>query len=409
MTRSYATSPPPPTPTPSGKAHASLRVALAHDWLYAFRGGEAVLERIARLVRSEHEIAALLLMTDTGIRFSEVIDDLPRIHSPIQRVPLGAGAMRRWLMPLYPWAVGRLGRLLAAEHRRRPIDLLISTSSSAIKSLSPPRGVPHLCYCHCPARYVWSRRQDYTSDHSLRSLGLRLVADRYARWDAATADRVSLFVANSEHVAAQIRRFYGRDAVVVHPPVRTDWFTPDPNTPREDFWLAVGAMVPYKRFDLAVEAANRTGHRLVIVGDGPQRRVLAAKAGPSVRLVGHGDEQTLRRLYRRARVLLFPQVEDFGIVAVEAQACGLPVVARRAGGALETVIDGLTGALFDDDSPESLLEAIDRAPDDPDPCRRNAVRFSPDHFDAGFAACIERVIRGTDPAQGGAKVLPATT
>lgn len=385
------------------------RIALAHDWLCGFRGGEAVLDRLAQLLAREFGgAAALYVMTDDGRPLSPAIDALPRRVSFLSALPGGATRLRRWLLPLYPRAVESLSARLAADHAREPIDLLVSTSSAAIKGLRPPAGVPHLCYCHSPARYIWSQTEQYAG--GLRGVGLRLARERFMRWDRATAANVTQFVANSTHTARQIARCFGREAVVVHPPVRTEFFTPHASVAREDFWLCIGALEPYKRFDLAIDAAAVAGRRLVVAGGGSHERALrthaqraAQQSRARVEFLGRVSDEQLRDLYRRAAVLLFPQIEDFGIVAVEAQACGLPVIAAAtggAGGALDSVIDGRTGALVRDATPRGLaLAAQDvehRARTEPAAwlraCRENAERFSERAFDDAMRERIRRLL-----------------
>lgn len=335
-------------------------------------------------------------MFDDGRGLSPSVDALRSrgliVRSALSALPGGAGPLRRWLLPLYPRAVVDLSRRLAGAHVRQPIDLLISTSSAAVKGLRPPEGVPHLCYCHAPARYVWSRGQDYQG--GLRGIGLRLFGGTFRTWDARTAANVTWFIANSTHTAREIRRCYGRDAAVVHPPVRTEFFTPDARIRRQDFWLVVSALEPYKRVDLAIEAAAIADSELMVAGSGSQRgrlESLARAHGARVTFLGRISDDHLRDLYRSARLLVFPQVEDFGIVAAEALACGLPVVARRAGGALDMIEDGVTGAFFNDPTASSLVDAASRAPSPEvcgDACRRHAMRFAEAEFDARFGEQI---------------------
>jgi glycosyltransferase involved in cell wall biosynthesis len=369
--------------------HRSPRIALAHDWLCGYRGGEAVLERLALLAERLGTPAGLYVMFDDGRPLSSAVDRWRRaglIHaSTLNGVPLSA-RLRRWLLPRYPAAVDQLSRRLSADHGSAPIDLLISTSSAAIKGMGAPPGVPHLCYCHGPARYVWSQSVEYGgagAGSRLRSAGLRWYGPKFRVWDRRTAANVTAFVANSAHTAAEIRRCYGRESEVVHPPVRTGFFTPDDTVQREGFWLVAGALEPYKRVDLAIAAAERAGARLVIAGDGSGRAALERTASSLVRFAGRVSDEELRRLYRTAGVLIFPQVEDFGITAVEAQACGLPVVARRAGGALDSVVEGVTGTFFDEATPEAVAAAVKRVPrESAGECRRNAERFGEGAFDA---------------------------
>jgi glycosyltransferase involved in cell wall biosynthesis len=390
----------PHPPSPTTAATRRPRIALAHDWLCGYRGGEAVLDRIAALVDHYFEPAALYVMFDDGRPLSPTIDRwraADRIRtSRLNRLPEGPGRLRRWLLPFYPSAVAELGGVLAGDHRGRPIDLLISSSSAAVKGLTPPPGVPHLCYCHSPARYIWSRRDDYGGRSplaQLRSAGLRLYANHFKRWDLAKTRTVTRFLANSAYTASQIRDCFGADAAVVHPPVRTDYFTPGPSTPREDFWLVVSALEPYKRIDLAIDAARLANKRLVIAGSGSQRTALERRAGPTVRFAGRVGDAELLSLYRQASVLLFPQIEDFGIVAAEAQACGLPVAARAAGGALDIIQAGSTGSLFLEPTPQSLARAAQEATRcDPAACRAAAARFAESVFDSAILAQIRSLL-----------------
>ncbi len=369
------------------------RIALAHDWLVALRGGEFVLDRLAQLFGPTD----LYTLVSNDRVLTDAISACHVVTSPLQRFPGARARWRRYYLPLMPWAVGRL--------TVAPCDLLISTSSAVIKAIKPPPGTPHLCYCHSPARYVWAQSGEYGSRHGisggrLRSLGLRVVRGPFRRWDRATADRVTRFLANSRHVAEQVRRCFGRDADVVHPPVRTGWFTVDPGVTREDWLLVAGALEPYKRTELAVEAANRRGFKLKVAGTGTQLAALKAMAGPTVELLGWVDDEMLRDLYRRARALLFPQIEDFGIIAVEAQACGCPVIAYEAGGALDSVTPR-TGVLFAAQTVEALgdaVDALDRAPPDPDACRCNAERFSEDAFDRAILEHVRALLGGATEA-----------
>lgn len=377
-----------------GRGGGKPRVALVHDWLCGYRGGEAVLERIAGLVIAHGEPAGLWVMVSDGKGVAPGIDSLDVRTSVLQEIPGGSGKLRRHLLPLYPRAVEDISEQIAAEHRRRAIDLVISTSSAAVKGVRAPAGAGHICYCHTPARYLWSQTAEYGSKSWIARIGLGVCGSALRAWDRGTAANVTVFLANSRHTAGEIERCYGRASSVVFPPVRTEFFTPDASVQREDFWLVAGALEPYKQTDLAILAAQRAGAEIVIAGMGSQLATLKRRFGgiPRVRFAGRTSDQELRDLYRRARVLVFPQVEDFGIVAVEAQACGLAVAARRAGGALDTVIEGWTGAFFDEGSPEGIVEAVGRLPAGVDAASRaNALRFSEGRFDAE----IEGVIRNT--------------
>jgi glycosyltransferase involved in cell wall biosynthesis len=354
----------------------NARIALAHDWLVGLRGGEMVLDRLAGLTGPTR----LYTLVADGRPLSEAIDACEVVTSPLQRLPAAAGGARRHYLPLMPWAVGRF--------RVEPCDLLVSTSSAVMKSIRPPAGTPHLCYCHSPARYIWEQSADYGvgSGGGVRGLGLRLVRGPFKRWDARTASRVTRFIANSAHTRDRIRRCFDRDADVVYPPVRTSYFTPDGDGPREPWLLVVSALEPYKRVDLVIDAARRGGWSLKVAGTGSQLETLQQRAGDGVELLGRVDDETLRELYRHARALVFPQQEDFGIVAVEAQAAGCPVVAFDAGGACETVTAS-TGLFFTEQTEEAIDDAVRRLDEhafEASACRDNAERFSEASFDAAM-------------------------
>ena len=358
------------------------------------RGGEAVLAHIASVARERAHTGSLFTLFAGHAAYLNAIDEFDLRTSALNPLPA-----RRWLLPLYPWAVGGLSRSLQREHARTPIDLLVSTSSGLIKGIRPPEGVPHLCYCHAPARYLWSATSEYTRGIKgrVRALGFGMFGPALRSWDARTASTVDRFLANSTHVRDQIREHFRRDAQVVHPPVRTDRFTPDTSVGREDFWLCFGAHEPYKRTDLAIEAAVRARTKLVIAGGGSAIGALKhqARSAPSglIEFRGRVTHDELVDLYRRARCLIYPQIEDFGIVAVEAQACGCPVVARRAGGALDSVRDDETGAFFDRDDPTAIVAAAARVPIGAHKaCRANAERFSVDRFERTIAREIDAML-----------------
>ncbi|MEM0984493.1 MAG: glycosyltransferase [Planctomycetota bacterium] len=382
-------------------SRSRTRLALAHDWLIGRRGGEAVLERFARITLDDHEPADLYTLFDAGKPIFPAIDRFEKRVSWLNSIPLGSSKLRRWLLPLYPFGVRSLSETLSFHHNRRQLDLLISTSSGLIKGLEPPPGVPHLCYCHAPARYLWSLQDEYTAGGGLaataRKLGFGLFTPWLKSWDRRTASNVTRFIANSSHIASEIRRCFDREADVLHPPVRTDWFKPS-DAPRRDFWLVVSALEPYKRTDLAIRAAAKARTKLVIAGTGTELaslKSLAADIAPDlVEFAGRVSDERLLELYRTARCLIFPQVEDFGIIAVEAQACGCPVVARRAGGSLDSVIENATGAFFEDPTPDAVADAASRIPENADSaCRTNAERFSVERFDARAREIIAEILK----------------
>jgi glycosyltransferase involved in cell wall biosynthesis len=356
--------------------NAEIRVALAHHWLTGMRGGEKVLEEISLLFPD----APIYTLVAQPEKLSARLRGHPLHTSWLQRVP-GAARHYRKLLPLFPAAISTL-------RVRPPVDLLLSSDASVIKGLGYPPGTPHVCYCHSPPRYLWDLQDDYAQSAEAggaagRAL-FRATIPRVREFDRQAAGRVTHFIANSAFVRERIRNYYGREAEIIHPPVALDEFTVS-GRPAEDFYLVVSQLTPYKRVDIAVAACNRLGRRLVVIGEGSERRRLEAMAGKNVVFLGPQPFPVLQDHYRRCRALIFPGIEDFGIVPLEAQASGRPVIACGKGGALETVVPGLTGLFFPEQTPEGLIEAMghfEAAPDrfDPAACRRQAERFSPRRF-----------------------------
>ncbi len=362
-----------------------MRVALVHDWLTGMRGGEKVLEALVGI----YPDADIFTLVHVRGSVSAAIESRPIRTSFIQRLPAAARRYRHYL-PLFPAAI--------EQFDLDGYDLVVSSSHCAAKAAIVPGRARHLCYCHSPMRYAWDQFDSYFGPRQvgrLRSRWLyRPMLAGLARWDAATAPRVHRFVANSQFVAARIDRYYHRPASVVYPPVDTEFFGPDGTEPGGSA-LVVSALVPYKRIELAIEASAAAGVPLRIIGDGPEFSRLRSLAGPEVTFRGWISGEEIREEYRRAGVVLLPGVEDFGIVPIEAQACGRPVVALAEGGALETVIDGVTGALVPGRSPDAwagairtTLEARLRA----EPIRAHALRFGRERFAAGIAAETDRLL-----------------
>jgi glycosyltransferase involved in cell wall biosynthesis len=329
-------------------ADTLARTALIHDWLTGMRGGEKCLEVLCELYPDAP--------IHTLIAFPEYLSDVIRSHeirsSFLQRLP-GVERRYRSFLPLFPLAIERFDLT--------PFDLVLSSSHAVAKGVRVPPHALHISYVHTPMRYVWDMFDQYFNRATVGSMQLaliRLIAARIRRWDVRTAARVHHFIANSRYVAERIRRIYHRDATVIHPPVDTSRFRL--STGDDGSFLVVSALVPYKRVDLAVAAANRGGFPLRVIGDGPERGRLEKLAGPSVRFDGWLSDGEIEKAYASCRALLFPGEEDFGIVPVEAMASGKPVIAFGRGGATETVIEEHSGVLFPEQTPESLLSAIVR-------------------------------------------------
>jgi len=371
-----------------------VKIALIHDWLTGMRGGEKCLEVLCRRFPD----ARLFTLLHERGSTSPAIERMRITTSFLQRMP-GATRHYRYLLPLMPAAIGRLA--VPGD-----VDLVVSFSHAVAKSVKRPPGVPHVCYCFTPMRYAWHRREDYfVNSGRLRDVPLyaarNVVLDQICRWDRATAGRVTHFVAISRTVAERIAQCYGRESRIIYPPVDTQFYTPG-DVPREDFFVCLSALVPYKRTDVVIEACNRLRRRLVVIGDGPESSRLERLAGPGVSLKGCLGGRPLRDYLRRARALLFSANEDFGIVPVEAMACGTPVVAFGAGGATETVLAAGastrgTGLFFNEQTPDSLCRAIEQFESHPDwfdaqLARRQAERFAVERFERELTECLEEIV-----------------
>lgn len=323
-------------------------VALVHDWLTGQRGGENVLAAMARLFP---EAPIYTLFHFPGSVAPE-LEAHPIVTSFLQRAP-GLDPHYRWYLPSFPLAIEDLP---VADHR-----LVLSTSHCVAKGARRGPNAVHVCYCHTPMRYAWDQEGAYFGGRRgpVAALQRRVLA-ALRRWDVATAGRVDHYLANSSFVAGRIHRYYGREAEVLPPPVDVEFFTPAGGE-RRGYALMVAALAPYKLVDVALQACERIGLPLVVVGEGPERARLERLAGPTTRLAGRVAATELRDLYRGAICFLQPGIEDFGIAAVEALACATPVVALAAGGVLDIVEPERQGVLFADASVEAIGAAIDKA------------------------------------------------
>jgi glycosyltransferase involved in cell wall biosynthesis len=369
-----------------------VRVALVHDWLTGMRGGEKVLEALCEIY-PDADIFTLFHQRGT---VSPAIERHRIETSFVQWLPFTATHYRRYL-PVFPTAI--------EQFDLDAYDLVISSSHCVAKAVVAPGRARHLCYCHSPMRYGWDQFDAYFGPARVGAAASRWlyrpILAHLARWDAATASRVHRFVANSQHVAGRIRQYYNRAATIVYPPVDTQFYQAA-EVASGDHFLVVSALVPYKRVDRAIDACRQVGARLRIVGKGPDRERLMQRAGPDVEFVGWLSDEGIREEYQRARAVILPGEEDFGIVPVEAQACGRPVVALRRGGALETVVDGDTGLFFDAPTAESLAEALERVQGmafDGARIRRHAERFSREQYVQRMREVIDETVTAS-PAGG---------
>jgi glycosyltransferase involved in cell wall biosynthesis len=370
-------------------------VVLVHDWLTGMRGGEKCLEVLCR----RWPTAPLFTLLHKRGTVSDAIESRDIQTSFLGRLPR-AEHYYRYLLPLMPLAAGRW--------RLPPCDLVVSLSHCVAKGVRAPSGVPHICYCFTPMRYIWHQQQAYFGREKAIGWKRRILdhaLERLRRWDRRTETRVTHFVAISRTVQKRIRECYGRPSKVIYPPVDTEYYAPA-DVHREDYYLAVSAFAPYKRLDVAILACNQLKRKLVIIGSGQDEKRLRRLAGPTIHFLGWQPNALIRDHLRRGRALLFPGEEDFGIAPVEAMACGMPVVALARGGALETVM-GLnhpagspaapTGIFLAEPTVDCLVEAIHelerRGPEfDPVTARRQAQRFSVRRFEEEFFSYVGLIL-----------------
>lgn len=359
-----------------------MRIAIITDYLVHIRGGE-------RVVRSLSEIypdADLYCLVSKPSVVRALVGDRRVGHSFIQRLPFSQRYFRAFL-PLYP---------IAASRMKLPgYDLVIAVSSAWAHGVARSPGSRLICYCLSPFRYIWSHYDSLVAHQlGVGALAIRSLRSRFQSWDIEAARGVDTYIAISETTRSRIRRFYGRESAVVWPPVDLDAYRVASGK-LGDYFLIVSALVPYKRIDIAVEAFTRTGLPLIIVGRGPQERYLQGIAGPSVRFVGELPDAEVAELYRRCRAFVFTAAEDFGIAPLEAMASGRPVIAFKAGGALETVKDGVTGRFFVEQTADSLIDAVTGDGLDefmPDTIRHHAEGFSVAAFQRRFTAEVARAV-----------------
>jgi glycosyltransferase involved in cell wall biosynthesis len=366
-----------------------MKVAIVHEWLVTYAGSERALEQILAIYPGAdlYSVVDFLPIEDRSMLQGRV----PKT-SFLQSLPFARSRHRSYL-PLMPLAVKRFDL--------SGYDLVISSSHAVAKGVSTGPDQLHVSYVYTPMRYAWDLREQYLVesglDRGLKGLLARWMLDRLRAWDAGTADGVDFFAAISNYIARRIETSYGREAAVVYPPVDVSYFTI--GEAREEFYLTASRMVPYKKISTIVEAfAWLPDKRLVVIGDGPEREKIARLASGNVTLLGHQPRAVLRDYMQRARAFLFAAEEDFGIVPLEAQACGTPVIAYGKGGVLETV-RGLeaaepTGLFFDVQAPESIADAVLRFEANqsrilPTACRENALAFAPERFRAEFSAFVE--------------------
>jgi glycosyltransferase involved in cell wall biosynthesis len=348
-----------------------MRVAIIHYWLVGMRGGEKVVEALGELYPQADIF--------THVYLPEMISDKIKRHKIIptfiNSLPR-AGKMYKTYLPLMPLALEQLDL--------RGYDLIISSESGPSKGIIPSSDAVHVCYCHTPMRYIWNMYHDYRNGAGPVARFMMPPLTHYLRmWDVTSAARVDSFVANSATVAGRIHRYYGADSVVIHPPVDTSAFSIAAPAELEDYYLMAGELVSYKRPDFAVRAFNEMKLKLLVIGGGEMLDEIRRLAGPTVTVLGSQPFDVLKRHYARCRALIFPGEEDFGMVPVEAMASGRPVIAFGRGGATETVVNGVSGVFFAEQTVEAISSAVKTLSAieiDPEKIAAHASQFGRDHF-----------------------------
>ena len=363
----------------------NTQVTFVHDWLTAYAGAEKVLEAAIELYPNAPIYT--LVYEPTNFKNS-LIAEHPIYTSFIERLPMGRSKYRTYL-PLMPLAI--------EQFDLSDYDIIISSSHAVAKGVLVRADQLHISYIHTPIRYAWDLQFQYLKDsgleRSLKSAIARLILHYLRIWDAISINRVDVLVANSRYVARRIWKVYRRSAKVIYPPVDVERFTP--RNQREDFYLTLSRFVPYKKIDLIVKAFTKLGAPLVVIGDGPDFEKVKRHAGPNVKLLGHQPDSVVKNYLERCKAFVFAADEDFGIAPVEAQAGGAPVIAYGKGGVTETVIPGETGIFFQEQTVESLIEAVKQVESgkytfDPERIRRNAERFSKSRFQREFSELVDR-------------------
>lgn len=354
-------------------------IALVHDWLVSMRGGEKVFEVLCELFPD----AEVFTLVHRNGELSEPIERMKIWTSFIQSLPFGKSHYQYYL-PLYPNAI--------RQFDLRDFDLVISSSSAAAKGVRVRDGALHICYCHTPMRYIWDQYEEYfgvgRASFAAR-MAMKFFLNSLRVWDVGAAKGVHHFIANSANVQERIKRIYHRDSVVIYPPVDVQRFS---LSHRDDgYYLIVSALVPYKRIDLAVEAFNRLGKKLIIIGSGSEEKKLKLSAKQNIEFLGWASDEDIATCYAGCRALIFPGEDDFGIVPVEAMACGKPVIAFGKGGTLETVVDGKTGLFFSEQNVESIEEAVkkfEKMSFDGAAIRQHAMKFDRNIFKKSIGAFV---------------------
>lgn len=326
-----------------------MKVCFVHDWLVTYRGGEKVLQSLGKIFP---EAPIYTLFYDQK-KMRQHFKEKQIITSESLKY---AQVLRKMLLPLYPSII--------ESFNLNNYDVVISSSSAVAKGVIPKPGALHICYIHSPMRYIWDQKDQYFSSLKkipLVNLMIEHLLSNLRIWDTTSSNRVDYFIANSNFVAKRVKSYYRREAEVIHPPVNVEYFSDfQGKTLKKDYLLVAGAFVPYKRFDLAIAAAIKTNQPLIVAGFGPMEKKLKNQASghKNIQFISSPDEKRWLSLLREAKALVFPGLEDFGMVPIEAMASGTPVIALKDGGALDYIVEGTTGVFFEEETADSLVKAI---------------------------------------------------
>ncbi|MHB0963604.1 MAG: glycosyltransferase [Gemmatimonadaceae bacterium] len=370
------------------------RIAIVHEWLTTLGGSELVLKEMLE-VYPQADLFALVDVMAPSDREALALSGRTVRTTWMQRVP-GIGQRYRQLLPLMPMAV--------RGHDLRGHGVVISNTHAVSHRVRVPAGAKHLVHCCSPMRYAWDLREQYLEESGLHrgitGVAARAILEWMRRGDYKAAQLPQAYAGISKYIGERISRCYGRESTVIYPPVDTEYFTTGSGSKEQgSFYLAASRMVPYKKLPMIAEAFARhlPDHELVIIGDGPEMGRVRGAAGPNVRILGAQPREVLRDYLRRARAFVFAADEDFGILPVEAQACGTPVIAYGVGGARETVVEGSTGVFFGEQTPEAVAAAVGAFERSSHrltaaACRANAERFSVERFRGEFRGWVERSV-----------------
>jgi glycosyltransferase involved in cell wall biosynthesis len=343
-----------------------LKTAIVHEWLVNYAGSERVVESFTNIWPEADVFALVDFLNDEQREI--ILKGKKAKTSFIQNLPFAKKSHRNYL-PLFPSAIERLDL--------SDYDIIVSSSHAVAKGFKKRENQLHITYCHSPMRYAWDQTEYYLQ--GFKGIVAKLFVGYLRKWDLKSASNVNFFIANSHHIAEKVKRIYKREAVVIFPPVDTNKFKV--GNQKGDFYLTASRMVPYKKLDLVIEAFNQMpDKKLMVIGSGPEKEKLKSNAESNIQIVGHQDREALKLFMQKAKAFVFAAEEDFGIILVEAMACGTPVIALNKGGAKESVIDGITGLLFKDQNVTSIINAVVQFVNEKDSFEPSAIRKHSEKF-----------------------------